>query len=34
MVERLRHFPVSENPARFCEYIPPVLDKIRAARLR
>ena len=34
MVERLRHFPVSENPARFREYILPVLEKLRAAMPR
>ena len=29
-MEGLGHFPMSENPARFREYILPVLYKIRA----
>ena len=32
IMEGLGHFPMSENPVRFREYILPVLDKIRAAR--
>lgn len=31
IMEELGHFPMSENPARFREYILPVLDRIRAA---
>ena len=30
IMEGLGHFPMSENPARFDEYILPVLDTIRA----
>jgi len=28
-MKELGHFPMSENPARFREYILPVLDKVR-----
>jgi hypothetical protein len=28
-MEKLGHFPMSENPAQFRRYIAPVLDKIR-----
>jgi hypothetical protein len=31
-MEGLGHFPMSEDPSRFREYILPVLDKLRAAR--
>ena len=31
-MKELGHFPMSENPARFREYILPVLDKIAAPR--
>lgn len=31
IMERLGHFPMSENPAQFRRYILPVLEKIRAA---
>jgi hypothetical protein len=30
-MEKLGHFPMSENPAQFRRYIAPVLDKIRQA---
>ena len=30
-MEGLGHFPMSEDPARFLEYVRPVLEKIRAA---
>jgi pimeloyl-ACP methyl ester carboxylesterase len=30
-MERLGHFPMSENPSRFREYIAPVLEEIRTA---
>jgi pimeloyl-ACP methyl ester carboxylesterase len=29
IMEKLGHFPMSENPARFRRYIAPVLDQIR-----
>ena len=29
VMKELGHFPMSENPARFREYILPVLDKVR-----
>jgi pimeloyl-ACP methyl ester carboxylesterase len=32
IMEGLGHFPMSENPVRFREYILPVFDRIRAAR--
>jgi pimeloyl-ACP methyl ester carboxylesterase len=32
IMEKLGHFPMSENPAQFRRYILPVLEKIRAAR--
>jgi len=32
IMEGLGHFPMSENPARFRDYILPVLGKLRAAR--
>ena len=32
IMEGLGHFPMSENPARFREYILAVLDNLRAAR--
>jgi hypothetical protein len=31
-MEGLGHFPMSEDPARFRDYILPVLDRVRAAR--
>ena len=31
VMEDMGHFPMSENPARFREYLLPVLDKIKAA---
>jgi len=31
-MDGLGHFPMSEDPTRFREYILPVLDRIRAAR--
>ena len=33
IMEGLGHFPMSEDPARFREYILPVLHKVRAARV-
>jgi len=33
-MEGLGHFPMSENPARFREYILPVLEKLRAVKPR
>ena len=32
VMEKLGHFPMSENPAQFRRYILPVLDRIRGAR--
>jgi hypothetical protein len=34
IMEGLGHFPMSQNPARFREYILPVLEKLRAAKPR
>ena len=32
-MEKLGHFPMSENPAQFRRYIAPVLDQIRKNRM-
>jgi len=32
IMEKLGHFPMSENPAQFRKYIAPVLEKIRQAK--
>ena len=31
IMQGLGHFPMSEHPERFAEYLLPVLEKIRAA---
>jgi pimeloyl-ACP methyl ester carboxylesterase len=31
IMEKLGHFPMSENPEQFRRYIAPVLDRIRTA---
>jgi pimeloyl-ACP methyl ester carboxylesterase len=33
IMEKLGHFPMSENPAQFRKYIAPVLEKIRQAKM-